>query len=347
MKKILLLTIVPVVFQCSCVSRLQGPYRFRFTELETGCNESLRALQVVDEHVIWASGTNGTFLVSSDGGQSWKVGTVGSAVKNDFRGLHAWDSDRALVFGVSGPVFGYLTEDAGETWTAVYRDDRDPVFFNSLKFCSDTHGLAVSDPVEDRFLVLRTRDGGKTWQEVTDLPSSNDGEANFAASNTCIEYLPTGRAWFVTGGVTARLFYSVDFGQSWQVTDTPLVEGQSSTGIFSVAFQDDRSGVIVGGDYQVPELNQDIAAFSTDGGVTWQPSETMPRGFRSCVQYVSMPQGGLYVAVGKTGCDYSLDNGRHWTHITDQGYYTCRPVPGKTTLFAAGSNGRIARIEMQ
>jgi hypothetical protein len=254
----------------SCTSRPANQTRFEITELDTGVDESLRALYVVNENVIWASGTKGTYLVSNNGGWSWKVGTVASATENDFRSIHAWDENRAMIFGVAGPVFGYLTEDGGDTWTVVYKDNREAVFFNSLKFADSTHGIALSDPVEDRFLVLRTTDGGQSWLQVKDLPQAKDGEANFAASNSCIETLPSGKAWFVTGGVSARVFYSTDFGTSWQVTDTPLVQGQDST-----------------------------------------------------------------------------DNGRHWRPITDQGYYTCRAVPGQAALFAAGSNGRIAKIEVK
>jgi photosystem II stability/assembly factor-like uncharacterized protein len=177
--------------------------------------------------------------------------------------------------------------------------------------------------------------------------NANDGEANFAASNSCIEYLRSGKAWFVTGGVSARVFYSIDYGKSWQVAETPLVHGHDSTGIFSIVFKSDTEGIIVGGNFKEADRNKNIAAFSIDGGITWQPADIMPQGFRSCVQHVSAPDIELYVAVGKSGCDYSVDNGRNWRHITQQGYFTCRVVPGIASLFAAGSKGRIAKIELK
>lgn len=347
MQKILFGLPIVLITLSSCTSRAVDQYQFEFTELDTGVNESLRGLYVVDENVIWASGTKGTALVSTDGGRSWKVRTVAWAKENDFRSIHAWDANRAMVFGVVGPVFGYLTKNGGDTWTAVYEDKREAVFFNSLKFADNTHGIALSDPVDDRFLVLRSTDGGASWSTVTDLPQAHDGEANFAASNSCIEYLPSGKAWFVTGGVSARVFYSNDFGKSWQVTETPMVYGQSSTGIFSVAFKNDTGGIIVGGNYKEPDRNENIAASTNDGGLTWQAVETMPQGFRSCVQHVSGPNIDAYIAVGKSGCDYSADNGKNWKHITQQGYYTCRAVPGQASLFAAGSQGRIVKIELK
>lgn len=346
MKKALFLSTAVLLALWSCALRATGQYSFKITELATGSNESLRGLFVVSDKVIWASGTQGSYLLSKDGGRSWKAGTVALAKENDFRSIHAWDEKRAMVFGVAGPVFGYLTEDGGDTWTTVYKDNREAVFFNSLKFADDANGLAVSDPVDGRFLVLRTTDGGARWHTVEALPQAKDGEANFAASNSCIEYLPTGRAWFVTGGASARVFYSQDFGRSWQVADTPLVQGGTSTGIFSVAFKNDTEGIIVGGDFQAPDRNENIAAFSTDGGVTWQAAELMPQGFRSCVQHLSAPNIDIYVAVGKSGCDYSTDSGRCWRPITQQGYFTCRSVPGQSCLFAAGGNGRIAKIDL-
>jgi photosystem II stability/assembly factor-like uncharacterized protein len=194
MKKALFLLTLVLITLCSCTSRPIDQYSFEFTELDTGVDESLRGLHVVDENVIWASGTNGSYLVSNNGGRSWKLGTVAWAKENDFRSIHAWDENRAMVFGVAGPVFGYLTEDGGDTWTVVYKDNRDAVFFNSLKFADSTKGIALSDPVDGRFLVLRTTDGGTRWLQVEDLPKANDGEANFAASNSCIEYLPSGKA---------------------------------------------------------------------------------------------------------------------------------------------------------
>ncbi len=345
-KNVLVLTVVWVMLS-SCAFRPINQIKFSFTELDTGVDESLRGLYVVNEDVIWASGTNGTTLVSNNGGQSWKVGTVASAQENDFRSIHAWDANRAMVFGVAGPEFGYVTDDGGDSWMVVYKDDREAVFFNSLKLADSTRGIALSDPVEGRFLVLRTADGGKGWLQVDNLPPAHGGEANFAASNSCIEYLPSGKAWFVTGGSNARVFYSIDFGTSWCVAETPLVQGQASTGIFSVAFKNDREGIIVGGNYKAPDRNENIAARSIDGGVTWEPAETMPQGFRSCVQHVSAGNIKLYVAVGKSGCDYSTDNGKHWRPIADQGYYTCRVVPGQASLFVAGSEGRIAKIELE
>jgi len=340
MKKLFQLFIAVLLLACN----KQEPVELKFSELNTGTNASLRGLFVVNKSVIWASGSQGTVLLSTDGGDNWTIMKVPGAETNDFRSIHAWDKQRAMVFGVAGPDFGYLTENGGESWEVIYRDNTAGLFFNSLKFADDKHGLAVSDPVDGKFFVIRTEDGGKNWELVDSLPPVEEGEANFAASNTCIEFLPSGKAWIASGGKAARVFYSQDFGRRWAVAKTPMIRGQASAGIFSIAFRNDREGIIVGGIYDRPEINSNIAAYTFDGGLNWQSAETMPAAYRSCVQYTSMDKGSFAFAIGKTGCDYSVDGGQNWKQLSKDGYYTFRAVPGKAIGFAAGSGGRIAKV---
>lgn len=344
MRTNLLLIIILFVVQ-SCMNAREMQPEVIFIPLETNTDASLRGLYVVDENMVWASGSGGTVLVSVNGGENWKVNKVPGAEKNDFRSIHAWDDRRAMVFGVEGPEFGYKTEDGGNTWEVVFRDTTPGLFFNSLKFADENNGLAVSDPVEGKFFVIRTEDGGKTWEKVEDIPEVEKGEANFAASNTCIEYLPSGKAWIASGGNAARIFYSEDFGKSWDVAKTPMIRGMASSGIFSVSFQNDREGIVVGGIYDDPEVNANIAAYTSNGGKTWLPSGSMPKGYRSCVQQVSDGENFLSFAIGKTGCDFSVDGGVNWQFLSETGFYTYRSIPGEPGGFAAGANGEIAKVE--
>jgi len=315
-----------------------------FTELNTNSGVSLRGLFVVNANVIWASGSTGTVLRSVNRGESWQTFQISGAESNDFRSLHAWDENRAMVFGVAGPDFGYKTEDGGETWDVVYQDTTAGLFFNSLKFADDLNGVAVSDPVDGKFFVIRTEDGGQNWSRVTNLPDVEEGEANFAASNTCIEFLPSGKAWIASGGMGARVFYSKDFGKSWEVAKTPMIRGQASSGIFSIAFKNDLEGIVVGGIYDQPEIDTNVAAYTTDGGKNWVSSTEMPAGYRSCVQFVNDGNQSFALAIGKTGCDFTSDGGSNWNFLSDMGYYTFRAVPGKLAGYAAGSDGRIAKM---
>ncbi|MFV0591258.1 MAG: WD40/YVTN/BNR-like repeat-containing protein [Draconibacterium sp.] len=329
-----------------CMCKKVSP-DIRIQVLNTETNASLRGLFVVNENVVWASGSAGTVLLSKNGGESWENVSVPGAEANDFRSIHAWDESRVMVFGIAGPDFGFLTEDGGKSWNVAYSDTAKGLFFNSLKFADTVNGLAVSDPVDGKFFVLRTEDGGRNWERVTSLPAVEKGEANFAASNTCIEYLPSGKAWIASGGMAARVFYSNNFGKTWDVVKTPMIRGSASSGIFSIAFQNEKEGVIIGGIYDQPEVNTNIAAYSIDGGKTWLPAENMPGEYRSCVQPVNFDGEPVFFAIGKTGCDFSADGGRNWKPVSADGYYTFRAVPGESTGFAAGAEGRIARVSFK
>jgi len=339
-----LILLLPFCFSCNTISK--SSLEIQFSELETHSEASLRGLHVVDENVIWASGSGGTVLLSNDGGETWHVNQIPGAEENDFRSIYAWDDSHAMVFGVAGPAFGYKTTDGGNSWKVVFQDTKQGLFFNSLKFADEKNGLAVSDPIDGKFFVLRTEDGGESWNKVQDLPDVEEGEANFAASNTCIEYLPSGKAWIASGGKAARVFYSEDFGESWSVAKTPMIRGLASSGIFSVSFKNNREGMIVGGIYDQPEINTNCAAYTFDGGKTWLPAVTMPNEFRSCVQQVSGKKSFAF-AIGKTGCDFSFDNGINWQLLNNSGFYTFRAVPDKSEGFAAGANGKIGKVEFQ
>ena len=332
-----------VILSCS-----EESYRVIFTELDTSTTASIRALHVVNEDIIWASGSGGIFLLTTDGGGTWKTDTIPGSSGNDFRSLHAWNEKEALVFGTSSPGRAFYTGDGGESWEVVYENNTPGIFFNSVVFADANTGLALSDPTDSCSFVIRTTDRGRSWQQVKNMPLLLAGEYHFAASNSCIDYHPTGNIWIITGGAGARVFFSNDHGRSWTTGETGLVHGKPSSGNFSVSFTDDRQGIVVGGTYDNPGLNDSIAAYSSDGGYSWNLSEIMPRGYRSSIVWLQDGKRKIAFSIGKTGCDYSIDMGRTWLPGTDiKDYYTAGAVEGTLTGFAAGAGGKIAKFVLE
>ena len=74
--------------------------------LNSGTTAGLRGVFSVDGAVAWVSGTGGTVLETSDGGEHWRKCAVPDAISDgatlDFRGVRAWDARTALVMA-SGP----------------------------------------------------------------------------------------------------------------------------------------------------------------------------------------------------------------------------------------------------
>ncbi|MCG8578330.1 MAG: YCF48-related protein [Bacteroidales bacterium] len=325
----------------------QSTISFELTNIETPTTASIRGLSVVDENCLWLSGSQGTVLRSMNGGQSWKDCSISTEANNDFRSIHAFDSLRAIVIGINNPAVIYSTSNGGTSWNAMDTLSGKGLFFNSLKFNDTSTGVAVSDPVDGHFLIIRSDDGGTNWHKSTIVPPALNGESNFAASNTCIELLTNGYAWMAGGGVKARVYSSNDFGNTWTVSNTPIKTQGAADGIYSIAFSNMNNGIIVGGNYQHPERNDSIAAFSNDGGLSWQLCQTMPRGFRSCIQFLNDGTSSIAIAMGKTGFDYSVDKGLNWQPGGDNGYYTIRAIPGELAAYGAGADGRVVFINVK
>lgn len=226
----------------------------------------------------------------------------------------------------------------------VYTEVNPDVFYDSMTFFDENNGIAMGDPINGCLSVIITHDGGTTWEKLpcSKLPVITPGEAAFAASNTNIATADK-HAWLVTGGKRARVFHTPDMGQSWEVIDTPIIEGGQMTGIYSVDFQDSMNGIIFGGDWNDKARNTGNKAITRDGGKSWQlVADGKEPGYRSCVQYIPETNGKELVSVGATGISYSNDGGLSWEKLSDDGFYTIRFV-NKNLAWLAGNN-KIAKL---
>lgn len=305
---------------------------------------SLRGLAVVNEKVIWASGTGGTFLRTTDGGKSWTVGKVPGAEKLDFRDIEAFDANTAYVLSIGDGESSriYKTTDGGATWKMQFKNTNPKAFFDALAFWDKTHGIAMSDPVEGKYVLLKT-DDGENWKPMdTDkMANAKTGEAAFAASGTCLITQGKNNVFLVSGGTDARVFRSVNRGLTWFVSDTPFVKGTAGSGIFSIAMYDAKRGVIVGGNYEKPNEITNNLAFTTDGGKTWMLGKGL-NGYRSGVTYIDKKN---ILAVGASGSDLSVDGGKTWKNLDKENYNSVQ-AKGKNGVWAVGANGLIVRARL-
>ena len=200
-----------------------------------------RGVCAVSSQIAWCSGTKGTFARTIDGGKTWKPSQVRGAEALDFRDVEAFDAETAYLLA-SGPGDAsriYKTTDGGVSWTKQLTNPDPKGFFDAIGFFDRNHGLAFGDPVDGHFTLFTTNDGGATWPRVagSNLPPALANEGAFAASGTCLVVSGERNAWFATGGArVARVFRSTDRGRSWTVAETPVLTGNPSSGIFSLAF---------------------------------------------------------------------------------------------------------------
>jgi photosystem II stability/assembly factor-like uncharacterized protein len=311
---------------------------------QSGTNEDLRGVSIFDRDNIWASGAHGTYLVTKDRGKTWNFSQVPGAESLDFRGVKAFRSEVFLLAAGPGDKSRIYHLRKGKPWELQFTNNEPKGFLDCMAFVDTQHGIVVGDPVNGKFQIARTRDGGRTWQNVDSqkIPPAIDGEGAFAASNSCIAVNGTQDVWFATGGPVARVFHSSDAGDTWIVSDTPITHGSVSQGIFSVAFRDSLHGVIVGGDYKNADQSGPNIATTDDGGKTWRLAEVAPQKFFSAVAYVGGTNPGM-VAVGSTTSGFSKDDLHTWSSFVTDGFNAVDSNQG--VIYAVGASGKIAKFQ--
>jgi photosystem II stability/assembly factor-like uncharacterized protein len=335
--------ILLAIVAAASLARADSAGAQNWTEQSSGTTQHLRGVFAVSDSVVWASGAGGTFLVTVDGGRTWRASVVPGGEWLDFRDVHAFDERTAylLAAGNGSASRIYKTTDGGDSWTLLYTNPEPAGFFDAMEFWDAEHGVVMGDPVDGVFWVMLTDDGGASWRRVgeTSLPRALQGEAAFAASGTCLA-IRGDTIWFGTGGAAlARVFRSTDRGATWRVYDTPIAAGRSSAGIFSLLFRDARTGVAVGGDFLEPRRGGLNAAITWDGGISWRALPSL-RGYRSAVTPV--PDADVLVAVGLTGSDIRPEGGV-WS-LLDELSWNAVAFASPTAGWVVGNGGRIARF---
>lgn len=349
MKKIIVLAVLSILFISCKSTKVVNESFFTNVKVDTLLKEiiSIRPITVSQEKVWYAANRNKVGFVSLTDGTKMQRQINKDTIKMEFRSI-AQTSTSIFVLTIANPALLYKFSKDLSQKKLVYEEKHEKVFYDSMQFWNDKEGIAFGDPVENCLSVIITRDGGETWTKIpcTKLPKVADGEAAFAASNTNIIIKGT-NTWLVSGGKKSRVFFSSDKGNSWNVYETPIVQGEAMTGIFTADFYDSKIGFIAGGNYDKPNQNFQNKAITNDGGKTWKlVGEKQGFGYASCIQFVPKSNGKQLVCVGANGLFYSKDSGATWIQfLKDPTFFTLRFVDENTAV-AAGKD-KIVKLEFE
>lgn len=336
----------------------------KLTPQSSGTTQLLIDVSPVNSRVVWAAGTGGTYVVTTDGGDHWKAAVVPGAETLEFRDVFAVSDKVAYLMSIGTNTTDfrvYKTTDSGATWTIEFTNETVNAFYDCFAFWTPDRGVTHSDSVNGVFPDIRTTDG-TTWQSISaNMPPALTGEASFAASGTCITTQGKSNAWIATGGSTiARILATRDGGNTWNAFDTPLLSSPSA-GAISVAFRDPSHGTVGGGDLNSNDSAD--TATSDDGGQTWILTTKPPvSGAIFCLAYARGMRPGEREEVGDENdrtvvittelepdfasgeAAFTPDEGRTWV-----------PLPGVSGFWAVGfadpqagwfvgNNGQILKI---
>ncbi|MEL6614971.1 MAG: oxidoreductase [Bacteroidota bacterium] len=341
--------VLAAVLVCSLAACSASPEAVRsaptLTPQASGASGLLIAAYAVNAETVWAAGVAGTVVKTTDGGATWTAMTVPGADSLQFRDVHAWSAQEALVLSIGNGTDSrvYRTDDGGATWTQTFTNEVQDAFYDCLDFWPDGGGLLFSDSVEGAFYIQRTTDYGRTWTRVPPevLPPAQEAEGSFASSGTCLATTGDATAFIATGNAeTPRLLRTDDRGASWTATDLPLAGGEAAGGA-SVTFGPGSSVIVAGGDIGKPEERS--AAIATWTGSRWREGGALPF-LGAAYGAAFVPESGVALAVGPGGVALSDNAGAGWRLLSEETHWGLAAAAGRAWL--VGPQGRITRVDL-
>ncbi len=302
----------------------------KITLVTSGSKTSLRGLSVVNNNIIWASGSNGTVAKSTNGGINWQWMKVTGFEKNDFRDIEAFDSNTAIIMCIASPAYILKTTDGGDSWKTVFIDTAKEMFLDAMYFKDDNNGIVIGDPINNKTFIATTNNGGKTWLKQDSTTILANGEAFFASSGSNV-LVNKNNTYFVSGGIKSKLY------TNYTATEIPILQGLESTGANSIAIYKNNE-IIVGGDFaKDTSTYQNCVLYNTKYKKISLPKNP-PNGYRSCVTFIKKETA---ISCGLNGVDISYDAGKNWQLISKEGFNVVAKAKKGTAIFLAGGKGKI------
>ncbi|KAF7564125.1 uncharacterized protein PtrM4_154650 [Pyrenophora tritici-repentis] len=101
----------------------------------------------------------------------------------EFRDIQAFSASAAVILSIGEGNLSriYQTSDGGVNWKNTFVNDNAAAFYDCMAFEKrmgrQGHGVAMSDPVDGKFRLLETWDGGAHWSVVSNssMPAALPG----------------------------------------------------------------------------------------------------------------------------------------------------------------------------
>ena len=277
----------------------------------------------------WIAGDDGYLASTSDGGQTWNKYPLN--ITGDINEIYFRNDDNGYL--VAGRKM-FVTRDAGRSWqeTRIFRagdfGTGTPEFL-SIRFSDKKRGYVIGSVLKKNSkgdeavidsLLMRTEDGGETWQRIT-VPSRTELYH--------LDFSGNSHGWIV--GDKGVILATDDAGTTWRLQRSG-VSGE----LYNVDFRSDNDGYAVGSAGTI--LRTD------NGGRTWEKIAT---GFDDTLMRVDFADDKNGTVVGHGGLILRTnDRGRSWsreasgTRDSLYGLYA-----DKKYAWAVGAKGLILRYK--
>ena len=338
------LLIVVMFLSASCGDKKLKPIT---TELDTKTDALIIGLQSFNDSIVWASGTYSTLLRSTNAGEEWKVFTYPEIDSLQFRDVHPISDKEAIVLsageGKLSQIF-YFHEESG--WKKVFQMENEQGFIDAVQFWENGQGLVYGDATDSLAFILKTTDFGRSWVRIPTAPFAKKGEGGFASSGSNILTEAGGKAWIATGANgSARVFYTADYGRSWEVKSTPMVTGEFA-GLTAIKKSNNKLW-ITGGDFAISDQQLENVFYSESNGENWKalPDHQTPGSFYG-MAVTDYLENEFVLVCGPKGAEIWLGDQGKWKTLSDDDIWTATFIDSQTALMA-GRNGKMYKVELK
>jgi len=313
-------------------------------------NLNFRGMHVVNDKVVWVSGSQSVVAKSIDGGKTFNIMQIPNFPNLQLRSIYGISKDVAIVVASGSPAYIFKTVDGGGTWRKVFQNTDPAIFLDAIDFWDINKGAVIGDPIDERFVLYKTNDAGNTWYpfDTAMRPWAIPGESLFAASGTSFKCLPKGSVGFVTGG-SISVFHWLQMGKFYQRYELKSMKsGSPSKGAFS--FDINKNYIaIVGGDFEsdTAKTKQSVYYYEyREEGLELLNAKPFFTGYRSCVTFVG--EGSEFITCGPTGVESNhtesveVNPSKGKGKISDKSFNVVRSDKSGKLIVLAGSQGKIA-----
>ncbi len=233
----------------------------QFIVQNTPATNYLNSISSPSNSVAWASGVRYQLIRTTNGGDTW-LSALGN-IPSTYTLFNIWAVDylTANVCVSDGPsTFGaiYKTTDGGNIWVRTFYQVGG--FINAVFFINQTTGFAVGDPVAGKWTLLKTSNGGNSWDSTgLNFPAIN-GELGLDNSL----FYEGSKIWF--GSQSGKIYSSTNNGINWITNQTPM------NGVQKIHFNDAATGKGLAIDNF---SHNQFSLIRTINGISWSSVETV------------------------------------------------------------------------
>ena len=256
----------------------------------SGTSAILTNASYATSKIIYVCGFGGTLLRSVDGGGTWNQ--VTTPTSENLYCVHFTDLNTGIIMGNNGTIL--RTTNAGSNWTSLGSNQYN---FRNVSFSDALHGTAVGGNGNSGPALMKTTDGGATWQDQSANLSSFflAGQYGVSFSSPTTGYI---------AGTEGKVLKTTDGGSTWSsgFSGGPWIRSMFST--------DQNNTTFVG--------SSGTIRHTSDGGFSWPTQGASPNVMLNGVSYSDSRHGTV---VGENGTImHTRTSGSAWINESINGF---------------------------